>query len=151
MTTRSAGRHVLLHGLGMVLAGLLWGVVVPHTPFPRIALSAHIQFEVNGLLFAVLALVVLHVSHSLGRRSLAALLAAAWLAWPMLLSAVANAWWGTSQLLAIAASQAGATGGEAWQESVVTVTHVLGGLSLVIACGLVLIGVAKTSHGERDR
>lgn len=143
MDDKSTGRHILLHGLSMGLVGLFWGLAVPETPFPRIALSAHIQFMVNGLVFMLLALVVLNIHHGLGSRSLFALRAAAWLAWPMLLAATANAWWGTNELLPLAAQQAGATGGEAWQEAIVTLTHVVGGTSLILAWGLLLIGIAK--------
>ena len=149
MNSKTTGGRVLLHGLSMILVGLVWGLGVPHTPFPRIALSAHIQFEVNGLLLVVLSLVVLKVLHALGRFSCVVLQVAAWLAWPMLISAVGNAWWGTNQTLPIAASQAGATGGEAWQEAFVTVTHVVGGLSLIVAVALLLVGAWKGSSEER--
>lgn len=148
MNAESTGRRVLLHGLSMILVGLVWGLGVPHAPFPRIALSAHIQFELNGLLFVVLSLVVLRALPMLGRISCVALQATAWLAWPMLVSAVGNAWWGTSQMMPIAASQAGATGGEAWQEAFVTVTHVVGGLSLILAAGLLLLAAWKTSNEQ---
>ncbi|MBT8138276.1 MAG: hypothetical protein KJP25_00790 [Gammaproteobacteria bacterium] len=148
MNTKTTGRRVLLHGLSMILVGLVWGLGVPHTPFPRIALSAHIQLEVNGLLFVTLSLVVLKALPTLGRVSCIALHSAAWLAWPMLISAVGNAWWGTNQTLSIAALQAGATGGNAWQEAFVTATHVAGGLSLIVAVTLLLVGAWKGLNKE---
>lgn len=143
MTSSRSGRHVLLHGLTMILVGLVGGLVVPHTPFPRIAMSAHIQYEVNGMLFVVLGLVLLNVANSLGRRSLLVLVATAWLAWPMLISATGNAWWGTNQLLVIAAAEAGATGGAAWQEAFVKLAHIVAGLSLIVSWFLLLVGVAR--------
>ena len=63
-------------------------------------LGAHIQLVSNGRLFIIQATALLALPHS------------------MALSEVANAWWGTLQPLSIAASQAGATGGEAWHELV---------------------------------
>jgi hypothetical protein len=32
MKTPELGRHILIHGLLLVMAGLLWGFVVPLTP-----------------------------------------------------------------------------------------------------------------------
>ena len=55
MSIHSGSRQILIHGMVLVLVGLLWGLVVPATPHPRLALGAHIQFETNGMLFIVLA------------------------------------------------------------------------------------------------
>jgi hypothetical protein len=55
------------------------------------------------------------------------MVAAAWLTWVMAMSEVANSWWGTTKMLPIAASQAGATGGMPLQELIVSVAHVAAG------------------------
>ena len=55
----------------------------------------------------------------------------------------ANAWWGTTQMLTIAAGQAGATGGVGWQELVVKLTHIAAGLGLVAAWALLVAGFLK--------
>lgn len=144
------GRHILIHGLLLVMAGLLWGFVVPHTPYPRLALGAHIQLVTNGLLIVVMATVVLKLSHTVGIKSARVMLIAAWLIWPMALSEVANAWWGTSQMLPLAAREAGAAGGRSWQELVVTVTHAAAGLSLVLAWGLLVRGFLKRPGSESE-
>ena len=140
MSIQGGSRHILMHGMFMVLVGLVWGIVVPGTPHPRLALVAHIQFETNGMLFIVLATALLALPHSVGVRSLRVMVAAVWLTWAMALSEVANAWWATKGTLAIAASQAGATGGQAWQELVVTLTHVGAGVGLVVAWALLVRG-----------
>ena len=62
-------------------------------------------------------------------------------------SEVANAWWGTTQTLPIAASQAGATGGEPWQELVVKLTHIGAALALIIAWSLLVVGFLKHAPG----
>lgn len=124
MNVQIASRQILIHGIVLVLAGLLWGIAVPATPFPRLALGAHIQFMVNGMLFSVLGIALLALPHAVGPKSVRVMVASAWLTWLMALSEVANSWWGTAQTLAIAASQAGATGAQPWQELVVSVTHV---------------------------
>lgn len=143
MSIHSSSRQILIHGLMLVLVGLVWGLVVPNTPYPRLALGAHIQFETNGLLFIVLATLLLALPHRVGRLSVRVMLLAAWLTWSMALSEVANAWWGTNQMLPIAAAQAGATGGAPWQELVVKLTHIAAGLSLIVAWSLLVVGFVQ--------
>lgn len=150
MTTQvqDRGRQILIQGLLLVMAGLLWGFIVPHTPHPRLALGAHIQFVTNGLLIIVMAMLLLKLPHSVGPTSAGVMLLAACLTWPMALSEAANAWWGTTQMLPIAAGQAGATGGQAWQELVVKVSHIAAGLGLVLAWGLLVAGFLRKSAAE---
>jgi hydroxylaminobenzene mutase len=149
MSIHSSSRQILVHGLMLVLAGLVWGLVVPNTPYPRLALGAHIQFETNGLLFIVLATLLLALPHRVGRLSVRVMLLAAWLTWAMALSEVANAWWGTNQMLPIAAAQAGATGGAPWQELVVKLTHIGAGLSLIVAWLLLVVGFVKRAPDKQ--
>lgn len=147
MTVHGGSRKILIHGMVLVLFGLLWGLAVPGTPHPRLALGAHIQFVTNGLLFIVLATAMLTIPHGVGLKSVRVMIAAAWLTWAMALSEVANSWWGTARMLPIAASQAGVTGGEPWQELVVTLTHVAAGLGLIIAWTLLVVGFLKHDSG----
>lgn len=143
MSVHGGSRQILIHGIALILAGLVWGLVIPGTPFPRLALGAHIQFVTNGLLFMVLATVLLALPHRLGIRSIWAMVVAAWLTWGMAVSEVANAWWGTTQILPISASQAGAVGADSWQEMIVALTHISAGLGLIVAWALLLIGFLK--------
>lgn len=80
-----------------------------------------------------LAALLLKLPHNVGSKSAGVMLLAAWLIWPMALSEAAHAWWGAAQILPIAASQAGAKGGAAWQELVVKLVHIGAGLGLVVA------------------
>lgn len=149
MQIQERARQILIHGLLLVMAGLLWGFVVPHTPYPRLALGAHIQFVTNGLLIIVMAVMLLKLAHNVGPKSAGLMLLAAWLTWPMALSEAANAWWGTTQMLPIAASQAGAVGSGTWQELVVKLTHIAAGLGLVFAWGLLVLGfMRRPDSGE---
>ena len=148
MSVHSGSRQILIHGMALVLVGLLWGLVVPATPHPRLALGAHIQFETNGMLFIVLATALLALPHAVGLKSLWVMIAAAWLTWAMALSEVANVWWGTLQTLPIAGSRAGVTGGEAWQELVVKLAHAGAGLGLIVAWSLLLIGFLRKTPGK---
>ena len=132
----------------MVLTGLVWGLAVPHTPYPRLALGAHIQFESSGVLFIVVAALLLKLEHRVGPRSIAVLLLSAWLTWAMALSEVGNAWWGTTRMLPIAGAQAGAPGAAAWQEDVVMLTHIGAGLTLIAGWTLLLIGFARRPESK---
>lgn len=143
MSTQIRSRQILIQGLMLVMAGLLWGFVVPHTPYPRLALGAHIQFVTNGLLIIIMAAMLLKLPHDVGPKAAGVMLLAAWLTWPMALSEAANAWWGTTQMLPIAAGQAGAAGGASWHELIVKVTHIAAGLGLVVAWGLLVVGFLK--------
>lgn len=140
------GRRILMQGLIMVLVGLVWGFIVPITPYPRLALGAHIQLESNGVLFSVLALLLLTLPNRVGPKSAAVMLLSAWLTWAMAFSEMGNAWWGTTQILPIAAEQAGATGGEPWQELIVKLTHIGAGLGLLVAWTLLVVGFVKPPH-----
>ncbi|MFM8571232.1 MAG: hypothetical protein ACKOAU_06510 [Pirellula sp.] len=144
------GRHILIHGLLLVLVGLIWGFGVPLAPYPRLALGAHIQFVTNGLLIIAMAILLLKLPHTVGPKSVTVMLVAAYLTWLMALSEAANAWWGTNQMLPIAAGQSGAMGGEAWQEWIVKLTHLAAGFSLLAAWGLLVAGFLKKPSSEAN-
>jgi (hydroxyamino)benzene mutase len=148
MSVQRGGRKILIHGMALVLGGLVWGLAVPITPYPRLALGAHIQFETSGLLFIVLSILLLKLPHSVGPKSICVMLVSVWGTWLMALSEVANAWWGTNQMLAIAASQAGATGGEPWQELIVKLTHVAAAFGLILSWILLIVGFVKSSGNK---
>lgn len=143
MTLQSGGRRILLHGLALILAGLVFGFVPPLTPYPRLALGAHIQFVTNGMLLAVLAIVLLKVPHRAGPKTVRVVWVSAWLTWFMALSEAANAWWGANQMLPIAAKQAGAAGAAGWQEAVVKLCHLPAALGLILSVTLIILGIAK--------
>src|SRR5579863_3696028 len=111
MNVTTASRQILIHGLVFVLVGLIWGLMVPHTPYPRLALGAHMQFEFSGILFIIVAILLLKLPHAVGGKSMLLMLLAVWLTWAMAFSEVANSWWGTMQTLPISGHQAGASGG----------------------------------------
>ncbi|MFM7315038.1 MAG: hypothetical protein ACKO0M_18080 [Cyanobium sp.] len=147
MTVPQGGRQILLHGMAMVLVGLIWGLLISGTPHPRLALGAHIQFVTNGLLFIVMASLLLSLPHRVGPRSIVVMVIAAWLTWGMAISEVGNSWWGTTRMLPISAAQAGVSGGESWQESVVSLAHVSAGLGLIAAWAVLLLGFFRAAPG----
>jgi hydroxylaminobenzene mutase len=149
MTVAGGSRQILIHGVLLVMVGLAFGFVVPATPYPRLALGAHIQFVLNGMLFIALATILLTLSHQVGPKSIRVMVASAWLTWGMAISELANAWWGTKGTLPIAASQAGASGGAPWQETVVTLAHLAAGAALVVAWGLLVVGIVRGKQQAR--
>jgi len=148
MTISSGARQILIHGLALILTGLVWGLAIPMTPYPRLALGAHIQFETNGMLFLLLGILLLKVPHRVGTKSIWVIVISAWLTWLMALSEVANAWWGTNQLLPIAAKQAGASGAAPWQELVVKLCHISAALGLILSLILLLVGIVRYRDGS---
>ena len=137
-------RSNLRQGAVYMMVGLGWGIVIPASPFPRLALGAHIQLTAHGVMFLVAGLVILHLPIVKSGVSAKILIAGPWLTWPVMLTEMANGWWGTHQMLPIAAQQAGVTGAEAWQESIVTVAHLIGALVLLAYWGVILVGLFRT-------
>ncbi|MFM9117576.1 MAG: hypothetical protein ACKOU6_15590 [Planctomycetota bacterium] len=136
-----ASRSNLRQGAVYMLVGLLWGLVIPASSFPRLALGAHIQLTAHGVMFLVAGLAMLHLRLARDGLSEKILIAAPWLTWPVMLTEMANGWWGARKTLPIAAEQAGAAGAEPWQESLVTITHILGAIVLIIYWGVILAGL----------
>lgn len=143
MTIQTGGKQILMQGLALILTGLLWGFVLPLTPYPRLAVGAHMQFETNGLLFVVIAILLLKLPHRVGSRAIRVMVVSTWLTWLMTLSEVANAWWGTNHTLPIAAGQAGATGAAQWKELVVQLCHVAAALGLVFSLFILIVGFVR--------
>ena len=143
MTVQPQAKQILIHGLALVLVGIVWGLVIPHTPFPRLALSAHIQAVLNGMLFILMAVLLLTLPHKVSARSALVMLIAVCLTWLTVISEIANAWWGTTESLTIAAQQAGASGAAMWQEQFVKLTHIPAIIGLIVAWILLIAGFVK--------
>jgi hypothetical protein len=76
------------------------------------------------------------------------MVAAAWLTWLVVLSEAANAWWGATQMLPIAGSQAGAGGAQPWQEMVVKLAHIVPSVVFIVAWALLVVGFVKTADAK---
>ncbi|GLI74101.1 hypothetical protein PoHVEF18_002335 [Penicillium ochrochloron] len=55
--TRTA-HSLYLIGATLMAFGLCWGFYVPHTPFPKLALTAHIQCMVEGMMILLSGMLV---------------------------------------------------------------------------------------------
>ena len=78
------------------------------------------------------------------------MVASAWLTWLMALSEVANSWWGTNQMLPIAAKQAGAAGAAPWQELIVKLCHIPAALGLILSFVLLIIAYREPVELEES-
>ncbi|UKZ74351.1 hypothetical protein TrVFT333_002016 [Trichoderma virens FT-333] len=138
---------LIRHGGGLVGCGMLFGFLVPLVPYPRLGLTAHIQFGVQGCMVLVAGLVLqsdpLGSSRSQdgdtetsGQRIQLADRLSWWqeqaiywgctTIWATMIAEVGNAWWGTRGTLPIAHQAAGLLGGpEAarWMEMFMAATH----------------------------
>ena len=138
MAATSVSRSNLCQGAVYLLVGLLWGPAIPATPFPRLGLGAHLQLTTHGVMFLVAGLVISHLGVRAGSLACRILVLGPWLTWPVMLTEIANAFWGTRKMLPIAAAQAGAPGAAAWQEGLVTATHAFGALVLIVYWATIL-------------
>lgn len=142
---------LLRHGSGLIGFGLLFGFAVPFTPYPRLGLTAHIQFAVEGTMVVAAGLLLnarpfnqgsitstgggeqqerphdsKRVVDCLGPWQRRVVYWGVVGIWVTLLSEAANAWWGTQWVLKIAHEAAGLKGdgpAELWMERVVAVAH----------------------------
>ena len=126
-----------------MLVGLVSGLAVNAAPFPRLMLTAHIQFLVNGMV-SVFAGLLFWTGLAIVRRPAGLFIVGARVStWLVCLSEVAAAWWGARNALPIAASLAAAPGATSWQESLVLACHMIPALLLIAAWALLVQGIYK--------
>jgi hydroxylaminobenzene mutase len=148
---RTAAVWLALNGALLMLAGLFAGAAIPFVPYPRLMLSAHnAGFTVSGTLSMVAGLLLASSLCSLSRRGALVVIWAHVALWPLSLSEVAAAFWGTNKALPLAAGEAGATGGAPWQEAVVIVCHAVPALMLIVAWVFMVGGVWAKLRREQD-
>lgn len=85
-----------------MLFGLCWGFIVPTTPYPRLGLTAHIQCMAEGSMILLAGILTDQTDHvTLSEAQAQVVLWGMATVWPVMLTEVANAWWGTKGLLPI--------------------------------------------------
>jgi hydroxylaminobenzene mutase len=97
----STGAIVIRQSLLLQLVGLVWGIFVAATPFPRLALVAHIEAMTNGPMWLGIGLLLR--TDFLNLADVGCLLVKASLVgnWTTIVVEMLNAWWGTKDLLSI--------------------------------------------------
>ncbi|KAF2476008.1 uncharacterized protein BDR25DRAFT_212127 [Lindgomyces ingoldianus] len=133
---------LLLHSTLLLSTGLWVGFIIPLTPFPRLALTAHIQFMVEGCMVGIIGLILnttfqptstrkgggneggKRLVDEMGKWKQALVYWSCVSVWMTVGSEFVNAWWGTREVLGIAAEQAGVlVKAEEWMETVIKITH----------------------------
>ena len=134
MVSNTANRTLIRSGFFLLLCGLLTGLAVPTFTNPRMALSAHLEGVLNGILLVVLGLIWGHLT--LSSRL------AKFIFWLFIYAAFANwgvttlgAAFGTSRLTPLAGAGYSAT---PLQEAFVQVIQVSLALAVIAATTLVL-------------
>lgn len=141
---RTAAARLVLNGAFLILAGYLCGAAIPHVPHPRIMVAAHSAgFMASGILSILAGLLLQTKLSSLSAGAARIAFFGHLTLWPLSFSEVAAAFWGTNKALAIAGAQAGATGGEPWQETLVIASHAIPALSLMVAWTLLTWGMRQ--------
>jgi (hydroxyamino)benzene mutase len=132
-------RRLLWHGMALFLIGLFTGLAQPHFTNIRMALAAHLEGVMNGILLLAVGAIWNEVRLS-SRASAVAY-------WALLGGTYGN--WAVTTIAAILGTAAlspitGAGHGAApWQEGLVTVGFVMIGLAIISASVLLLWGLRK--------
>jgi len=137
-------RYLTMNGALMMLAGLLCGLTVGAAPYPRLMLTAHIQFLVNGMVSVFAGLMLKTALSIVSGRSATLIIWGHISAWAVCFSEVAAAFWGANKTLPMAAAQAGASGAAPWQESLVLACHMVPAFLLIASWALLVRGVFRS-------
>ncbi|KAK9353662.1 hypothetical protein V1505DRAFT_376824 [Lipomyces doorenjongii] len=141
---------LLRSGVSLQLFGLVWGLIIPLTPFPKLALTAHIQSMAQGAM-VLGAGVLLRQPHLLNLSALE--LRIVWwgfgLAWAAIAVQCFNAFWGTNQILPIAAAAAGATGAEPWKEHIMTQTLYVSAFGVIGSFAVLARALFKEQNAKK--
>jgi hypothetical protein len=130
-----------LNGTLLMVAGLFCGAAIPAAPYPRLMLAAHSAGFTLSAVVSILAALLLGTSLCcLPSRAARIVLWGHLLLWPLCLSEVAGAFWGTTKALKIAGAQAGAPGGTPLQENIVVICHAIPAVALILAWALLVWG-----------
>ena len=97
----STGATVIRQSLLIQLFGLVWGVFVAATPFPRLALVVHIEAMTNGPMWLGVGLLLR--TDFLNMADVGCFLVKASVVgnWITLVVEILNTWWGTKDLLSL--------------------------------------------------
>jgi hydroxylaminobenzene mutase len=135
-------RRVMWHGMFLFLLGLLTGFAEPRFANMRMGLAAHLEGVMNGTFLIALGAIWNHIRLSPRTKTIAF--------WSALFSTYANwlvttlaAIFGTAALSPI--TGAGHSGGQPWQETLVTAGFMAVGIVVVAFSLLVLWGLRKSA------
>jgi (hydroxyamino)benzene mutase len=105
MSQTSFAVGLLKSGSILLTSGFLWGIAIPATPFPRIALSTHMNMLQHGLLSIAGGLILRQSGLvTLNHWQIWTVVVAHYYLWILDFVSVLNAWWGTNKTLSLVCS-----------------------------------------------
>jgi hydroxylaminobenzene mutase len=138
---KDRSRSLLAFGALLFMLGLFSGLGIPAMTNPRMGLASHLEGVMNGMFLMVVGLgwAKLHLASRAQAIAFWSLLYGSYANWICVqLSAI----WGTSEMTPIAGA---GFSGAPWQESVISVGLVSVALSMVVGCGLLIVGFFRNS------
>jgi (hydroxyamino)benzene mutase len=98
----STALSLVRSGVSLQLIGLIWGMIVQATPYPRLALTAHIQFMIEGVMILLVGILLSQTSlieiGAIQSRIVYWGFAGVWV---VMAAECANAFWGAKEILPI--------------------------------------------------
>ena len=100
MSQSAIALGLLKSGSLLLTVAFSWGIVIPATPFPRIALSNHLNMIQHGVL-SIAAGLILYQKGLVELSEWQVLLVgfSHFYLWPLNVVSICNAWWGTNKTL----------------------------------------------------
>ena len=121
---------LIKNGTLLITSGLVWGLFIHRTPYPRIALSTHLTLLQHGLLNVAAAVILKFYLIELNPYLSWAVIIPHFALWGVHACGFANAWWGSDRTWKIVlplvkhvnpqmADEAGAPGTAPWKATIV--------------------------------
>ena len=103
-TQASLGLALVKCGALQLTTGFIWGTLIPIPPYPRIALSAHMNLIQYGLLSIAAGLIAREGAGYYSDWQMWVITGAHFGLWPLAIVMVLNSWWGTNRALTMVIS-----------------------------------------------
>jgi hypothetical protein len=102
MSQACLGLSLLQSGAILLATGFAWGIFIPHTRYPRIALSTHVNMIQHGLL-SIAAGYILRDKDlvTMSEWQFWTVAIAHYYLWAINIVSAMNTWWGTNKALVI--------------------------------------------------
>lgn len=145
-TQAQTGRLMVLFGIGLFLAGMLTGFVIPLFENPRVGLSSHLEGVMNGGFLVALgaAWPMMGLKGRIERVAFSLVLTGTVANW---IATMLAAFWGTGAMMPIAAA---GRSGTPIQETIVSLMLIGLSLAMVSAC-LLILWQSRRPTGEPAR
>jgi hydroxylaminobenzene mutase len=104
------GLALVKNGALQLTTGFIWGVLIPFPPYPRIALSAHMNIIQHGLLSIAAGYIIQDGLAHYSNWQLYIISGAHFGLWALDIISLVNSWWGTNRSFKMVCSRAFGSG-----------------------------------------